>query len=443
MIHFLLRAASLLVAAVLAAGVTYAAMSAHAQDAATLTSRDEAVLARIDGATADQLAFLARTVDINSGTLNLDGVKAVGDVYRAVFEDMGFSVRWIDMPEGFDRAGHLVATREFSADGPHILLMGHMDTVFEIGSPFQKFIDTGSRVRGPGIGDMKGGNAVIIFALKALIAEQAIGGGTVTVFLTGDEETPGRPLDIARGDLISAAKKADIALNFEGGSAEWAVIGRRGSSGWTLTVSGRRAHSSGIFSDDVGAGAIFEAARILNRFYGEVRGPFGLTFNPGVIAGGTFVDEGITPLHLGAYGKTNVVAQTLTVKGGLRFMREEQKQAARDAMQKIVDANLPHTEAKIVFSDGYPAMEVTPEGEALLDALNAVHDRLGIAHAKPFPPEKRGAADVSFVAPHVVSMDGLGVDGRFAHSPREDMDSASLVFATQRSALFIMDLMDR
>lgn len=433
-ISLLMRLSLLLVAA-------FSFLVLGSAGAQTLSKQDLLVIDMVDGNSDEQLAFLEETVNQNSGTLNVKGVRAAGAIYDREFKALGFETEWIEQPEELKRAGHLVARKAFGP-GPHLLLIGHIDTVFEEFSPFQTFEVEGNIAKGPGISDMKGGNAVILFALRALLEADVITQGTVTVFLTGDEESPGRPLSISRRDLIEAGKAADIALNFEGGSAEWAVIGRRGSSGWTLEVSAKQAHSSGIFRDGVGAGAIFEMSRILNRFYGEVRGPFGLTFNPGLAVGGTSISEGQSPNERGAYGKTNVVAQTAIVRGGLRFMNDQQLQDAREAMRKIVEDSLPETNATITFTDSYPAMEETEANKALLQRLNSVHARLGIDPAKSFPPERRGAADVSFVAPHVTSMDGLGVSGNGAHSPNESMDIASMNSATQRSALFIYDLLE-
>lgn len=403
-------------------------------------AEDDAILEVVERNDEAQLDFLIETVNQNSGTLNIEGVRTVGDMFIREFDALGFDTEWIDMPEEMNRAGHFKATRAFGP-GPHVLLIGHIDTVFEKNSPFQTFSRNGDTATGPGIGDMKGGNAVILYALKALLERNAINAGTVTVFLTGDEESAGSPLDISRRDLIAAGKAADVALNFEGGSNEWAVIGRRGSSSWSLETSAPQAHSSGIFNDRVGAGAVFEMARILNRFYGEVRGPFGLTFNPGLLAGGTIVEEGATPSDLSVYGKTNVVAPKSVVHGGLRFMNQEQLDAARAAMRGIVEDNLPNTEATITFADRYPAMEETDANKALLVKLNAVHARLGLEPAKSFPPERRGAADISFIAPYVTSMDGLGVDGEGAHAPGETMSIASMQDATRRAALLIGDLL--
>jgi len=404
------------------------------------SASDKPILEAVDANGAEQLQLLEATVNQNSGSLNVEGVRKVGEIYRRELEDIGFAVRWIDMPQAMARGGHLVAERDFG-EGPNLLLIGHLDTVFEPDSPFQRFERDGDKLRGPGISDMKGGNAVVIYAMRALIDADAIKGGKLTIFFTGDEESTGTPLDEARKDLIAAGKAADYALNFEGGSPEWAVVGRRGSSKWKLEVTGKRAHSSGIFSDGSGAGAAFEMARILNRFYGEVRGPLGLTFNPGMAVAGSAIDPVGSAGAVTVSGKDNVIAETAIASGGLRFMNDAQLRAAENLMRGIVEDSLPLTRATITFEDRYPAMELTEANEALLDRLNAVHARLGLEPAKSFPPEGRGAADISFVAPYVASMDGLGVAGTGAHTVEEDMDLTSLQQATQRTALLVADLL--
>jgi len=422
----------------------FAASAALAQDTdtqASLTETDQRIVRAVDANFADQLAFLEKTVNQNSGTLNVVGVRAVGAMYEAPFQALGFDTSWIEMPAEMARAGHFVATRTFDEPGPHLLLIGHLDTVFEPDDDFQTFRREGDRASGPGIADMKGGNTVILYALRALSEADALAGGTITVFLTGDEESVGSPIALARKDLIAAGKRADFALNFEGMSPGYAVIGRRGSSNWSLEVTARQAHSSGIFRDGVGAGAIFEIARILNRFYGEVRGPFGLTFNAGNIAGGTSVTMGETKSDQAVFGKSNVIPNRAVAHGGLRFMTEAQKEAAREAMRKIVEDSLPQSDSTISFQDRYPAMEETPGNKALLARLNIVHKRMGVEPVVGFPPERRGAADISFVAPYVTGMDGLGVDGDGAHAPGESMDIASMRFATRRAALFLADLL--
>ena len=165
--------------------------------------------------------------------------------------------------------------------------------------------------------DMKSGDVVIIYALKALAQIGVLDGTRITVAYTGDEESVGSPLDVSRRDLIEAGQWADVGLGFEYGvrdeEAEWITTRRRSSSGWRLEVTGRQAHSSLVFSDDVGAGAIFEAARILAAFYESVRGEQYLTFNAGAIVGGTDIDYDLTNTRGEAFGKTNIVPRRVFV----------------------------------------------------------------------------------------------------------------------------------
>ena len=125
--------------------------------------------------------------------------------------------------------------------------------------------------------------------------------------------------------MVDAAKRSDIALGFETSTGfNYATVARRGSSGWKVEVKGKRAHSSGIFRDNVGAGAVFEMSRILNEFYNEVKGEEYLTFNPGILLGGTLMEFDSELSKGNVFGKTNVVAQKAVVEGGLRFISEEQ-----------------------------------------------------------------------------------------------------------------------
>ena len=218
---------------------------------------------------------------------------------------------------------------------------------------------------------------------------------------------------------------------------DYATVARRGSSGWRLDVQGKQAHSSGIFGEGTGAGAVFEAARILNSFYTDVKGEELLTFNPGIILGGTEVDYDAAKSKGTAFGKTNVVASKLVVDGGLRFISEEQKENARNKMMEIVSKNLPGTSAKIEFSDSYPAMKPTAGNMALLKVLDQVSKDLKYGEVKAYDPGKRGAADISFIAEYVDGLDGLGVMGGGAHSPSETIDLNTFIPLTERAALLI------
>lgn len=407
--------------------------------AQSLSVTEQQIVDYVDAHNDEAIDFLERTVNMNSGTMNHDGVRALADVYRAELDALGFETRWVSLPDSVNRAGHLFATR--SGDrGPRLLLIGHLDTVFEEDSPFQRFERLSDTLAtGPAVNDMKGGNALVLYALKALDAAGALDGAHITVALTGDEEKPGQPISVSRGALIEAAQQSDVALGFETASGmDYATIARRGSSGWTLRVQGRQAHSSGIFSEGTGSGAVFEAARILNAFHEDVRGEEFLTFNPGILLGGTDVSYDASAARGTAYGKTNVVAKTVVVDGGLRFISDAQKESARDRMRAIVAGpNRPQTSAEITFEDAYPAMQPTDGNRALLDVLDRVSRDLGQGPVKAYDPGARGAADISFIAAYVDGMDGLGVMGSGAHGLDETINLRTFPLLTQRAALLI------
>ncbi|MEL7006000.1 MAG: M20/M25/M40 family metallo-hydrolase, partial [Bacteroidota bacterium] len=324
-----------------------------------------------------------------------------------------------------------------------ILLIGHLDTVFDKDSPFQKFeMLDGTYASAPGGNDMKGGNVVMLFALKALKEAGYLKNTQIIVALHGDEESAGKPVSISRKHIIDAAKRSDVGLGFETATGfGYATVARRGSSGWSLEVEGKQAHSSGIFGESTGAGAVFESARILNQFYEELSDIELLTFNPGLMGGGTRVNYDQANSTIDIYGKTNIVASKVVVKGGLRFITEEQKRMAREKMREIVENNnLPKTSAKITFNDSYPSMPPTDGNLALLKQLNQLSLDMQFGEVKAYDPGKRGAADISFVAEYLDGLDGLGTMGRGAHSPKETVDISTMNDLIKRTALFIFRL---
>jgi glutamate carboxypeptidase len=410
--------------------------------AAELNDDEQRMVDWIDAHAEDAIALLGETVSISSGTMNHDGVRKVGDVMRRELDSLGLATEWIDMPPEVNRAGHLVGRKD--GKGKKILLIGHLDTVFEADDAFQSFVRDGDTASGPGVDDMKSGNVIIVYALKALQDIGVLDDIAVQVVYSGDEEKPGTPMTIARRDLIAAGKWADIALGFESAvnydGQDWATIARRSSSSWILEVEGRQAHSSGIFSEDTGAGAIFEAARILNGFYEEVRGEEHLTFNAGTIQGGTDVEYDAQQNRGRTFGKTNVVPRKVIVHGGIRTISVEQLERAREKMRAVVADNLPLTSASITFTEGYPPMSPT-EGNARLQVeLSEINEALGRGPMPTLDPSRRGAADISFVAPYTDGLAGLGALGHGGHTPNESLDLTSLPLAIKRAAILIYRL---
>ncbi|MBI4911293.1 MAG: M20/M25/M40 family metallo-hydrolase [Acidobacteria bacterium] len=389
------------------------------------------VLARQEAA----VALLGRTVDQASATENHAGVKAVGELYARELRTMGFETRWVDQAS-VGRSGHLVA--EHRGDrGRRLLLIGHLDTVLQ-GEPFRR---EGGRAFGSGVSDMKGGNLIMLEALRALHAAGALAGRQVIVFLTGDEEDTGKPYEVSRKDLLEAARRSDAALAFEGYEAGVAATGRRGFSSWRLEVAGSQGHSSGIFGKARGSGAIYEAARILAAFHAQLPEPY-LTCNPSVILGGTEATYDPPSFSGTARGKTNVVPGKVVVEGDLRFLSRDQLARAREKMRAIAAASLPRTSATLSFTDGMPAMAPSEGNARLLAVLDACSRDLGYGPMSAHDPGQRGAGDISFVAELLPCLDGLGADGGKEHAPGEFIELASLPMLTRRAALLMHRVMD-
>jgi glutamate carboxypeptidase len=430
----------LLAATAAAAAAALAALPAHAQ---ALSSTEQRIVAYVDAHTDEAIGLLERTVNVNSGTGNAAGVREVGRIFAAQLDSLGFETRWIDLPDSLHRAGHLFAERR-GRRGKRLLLIGHLDTVFEKDSPFQRFVRTGGTASGPGSNDMKGGDVIIVYALRALEAAGALRDRRIVVAMTGDEENPGRPLSISRRDLVEAGKNADAALEFEGASRdstgrETVVTSRRSSGTWTLRVTARPGHSSGVFGEGVGSGAIYEAARILEAFRTVLREP-GLTYSTGLILGGTEVRFDSLETRGAASGKSNVIPAGAVVVGDIRTLTDDQLRRTEERMRAIVATGLPQSTARITFDEGYPSMPATPGNLAILAVLNGVNQALGYRTADPNDPARRGAGDISFVAPYVSGVGGLGADGTGSHTDREVIDLTTLPRQIKRAALLIYRL---
>jgi glutamate carboxypeptidase len=394
----------------------------------------------IGGHVDEAIALLAEAVEISSPTEDHAGVRRVGDLFAREFAAIGFATSWDDPPQEVDRAGHLFAERR-GAEGTRLLLIGHLDTVL----PSTGWRREGDAGHGSGASDMKGGDVIVLYALKALEAAGALDGRQVIVAFTGDEEEPGRPRSLARASLRDAARESDVALGFEGAVPGTATIARRGITSWRLEVAATTGHSSLIFKDSHGYGAIYEAARILDAMRRTVAPEEYLTANPGWAVGGSRVTDDAAADEGTAGGKTNIIADRVVVEGDLRFLTAEQLAAAEERLRALVTTdNLPGTRAEIEFFAGYPPMAPTEGNHALLAVLDQVSRDLGHGPVAPHDPGARGAADVSFVADLVDgALDGLGAMGHREHAPDEWVELDKLPMLIERAALLIHRLLEQ
>ncbi len=406
-----------------------------------LSKQEETIFKSIDEEAPAAVALLEKIVNMNSGTFNPAGVLDVGKVLEREFQTLGFTTRWVSM-DAVKRAPSLVAERRGS-HGKRVLLIGHMDTVFELSSPFQKFVRTGDIASGPGTSDMKGGIVVILSALKALKSAGELDSARITVFITGDEEAVGEPTEISRKEFIEVGKNSDAVLSFEPGirqhDKDYASTARRGSTSWELHVHAKAGHSGGIFSSSVGDGAIFELSRILNLYHDTLREP-NMTYSAGLVLGGSNLKVESSG-DASVSGKPNIVPGEAIAIGDLRVLAPDQLARVKSKMASIAaSGNLPGTKAEITFNDAYPPMAPTPGNIALLAKLNEGNRALGMAEIEVLDPMLRGAGDASFLAPFTDVLDGLGAVGTGGHAPGETVDLSRMPLQSKRTAFLIYRL---
>jgi glutamate carboxypeptidase len=416
-----------------------------------LSTAETKMVRSIDVHSGADVAFLEQLVDLNSGTMHPAGVEAVKDLLVPRFEALGFKVRWVPMLKETGRAGDLVAEHGCPAGdgkcGKRLLLIGHMDTVFEPSSSFQKYSlvpgSDGKTATGPGIADMKGGLVAMLAALGALSEAGLLEHTEIRVVLSGDEERVGEPFELARRDLVAAARQSDAALEFEPSGRlngqDSVSVGRRSSTTWRIETTGASGHSSQIFGDRLGYGAIYELARILDAFRVQLPEE-GLTYNVGLVVGGATAQ--LNPDNTGgaATGKSNVIPAAAVATGDLRTLDDGQTARAEEKMRAIVAAHLPKTAAAITFSEGYPAMGRTQASAELMGEFSAASEDLGLGPVAESGPMTRGAGDIAFVAKYVPGLVGVGILGEGYHAEGETAYLDSLPRQVKRDALLMARL---
>jgi len=431
---------------------------ASAQTPPPIAPVESTMIRSVDTQNAAAVALLEKLVNINSGTMNIPGVIAVKDEIAPRLAALGFKVTWVPMDQA-QRAGDLVAEHACPLGagecGKRLLLIGHMDTVFEKDSSFQTYAvlpgNGGNVATGPGTNDMKGGLIVMLVALGAMQSAGVLDTAEIRIVLSGDEERHGDPVSLTRRDMIDAAKMSDVALEFESGvrlrdstkppgtGLDTISISRRSSITWHLDTTGKSGHSSQIFSENMGAGAIYEMTRIVDAFRTQLP-EAGLTFNVGLMVGGATAALTDTKLGGSATGKPNVVPPMAMAIGDIRTLDNSQTERVEQKMRDIVGKHLPRTGATISFDEGYPAMPATEAGHDLVKQLNAVNQTLGFPAMPELDPMLRGAGDISFVAQYLPGLVGVGAMGEGSHADTETVFLDSIAKQAKRNAVLMYRL---
>ena len=398
-----------------------------------INAEEQEMLVWLDEREEEMLALLERITNMNSGSLNSAGLDAVAAVFDEELRGLGFSTsrlpgELIEMPScpgsdySVDLADHLLARRP--GNGSRLLLMGHIDTVFPPDSPFQTFRRQGDTIYGPGVADMKGGLVVMLYALKALAAADALDEAAFTVLLNSDEEMGSLS---SRKYLEEEALNHDWGLVYESSGIDTMTRQRKGIGQARLVVTGRAAHSGG--AHEQGLSAIKELAYKIVQIENMTNYETGLTVNVGVVNGGE---------------ARNTISPCAEALIDLRYPQPEQGVAAVELWREIfervysypVDSGEITTESYINLHR--PPKIPTPESDYLLDKTIAIGRLLGQDIGIV---DSGGGTDGSLTqGVGLPTIDSLGIAGTGAHSNREEARASSLAERAALSAVLMRRL---
>jgi len=358
----------------------------------------------------DFVAFLERMVNVDCGSYTPDGVNVIADLCEARFRDDGWEVeRRAHAPSnGESELGDLVIGTLHGSGGPRVLLVGHMDTVFDEGTVAERpFRIEGSTAYGPGVSDMKAGLLTGFFAVQVLQEAASDGFGQITYVCNPDEEI-GSPFS---GPLIrELAPRHDVAFVLEGARENGDIVSaRKGITDYEITIHGRAAHAG--VEPEKGRNALLEAAhKIIALQSLNGRWP-GVTVNVGVARGGT---------------RTNVVPERCELHVDLRSLQLETLKVAEAEVARIcAETVVPDVTIDVAASGWHRPME-KKEGAARLVALAVeVAAELGFDLSDA---ATGGASDANTTsAAGTPTIDGLGPIGGDDHAPGEWVDLTSIV----------------
>ena len=369
---------------------------------------------------ADLPAFLAdlkHLVSIDCGSYVPAGVDEVGRWTGGFMESIGARVEYRPDPEG--RLGStVVGTFEGSAGGPRVLLIGHMDTVFEPGTPTARpFRLDGNIATGPGVTDMKAGLLAGLYALRAIgdLPFERL------TFIANPDEEIGSPTSTPH--IRAAAADADVALILECGRANGDIVSsRKGIADHRMVVHGRAAHAG--IEPEKGRHAILEAARVV-RAAQALNGRWpGVTFNVGTIRGGT---------------RPNVVPDRCELEVEARSVSGDGLDAAIAAIRELTaTTEVPGTTVEVSTEYSWRPMEKTERSAVLVEHTKSIAQRLGFTVNDA---ATGGASDANTTAGiGVPSLDGLGPVGGNDHAPSEYLEVDSIVPRTAMLAGLLLEI---
>lgn len=380
----------------------------------------DAIRGYIDAHRQEMLDLWRDLVNTESGPAQKEGVGAVCRRLCAEMEASRIHTRTVPMEDG---SNVLVADWDNGSQEAPVLLIGHMDTVFQPGAavknPFR--IDADGTAHGPGVLDMKAGLVIALYAVRAL---QSVGwaGRNIRFLFAGDEETAHKNSN-AKAVMAREARGCAAAFNFETGYLDdGIVVGRRGAAIVNFHVTGVSAHSG--IEPEKGRSAILEASHRIIALEALNDIPRSKLLNCGLITGGE---------------SSNTVPDSCTITAALRFPTIAIKEELLEDCRRIVEAPsvVPDTAVTMTLGGVFDPMEHTEGVQKLYELVEETAREIGYGPVHPF--EVSGASDSSIsVNEGVPTVCAMGVRGAFNHTEREYAVVESLFQRTLLAAACIM-----
>ena len=378
---------------------------------ATVRLMDTSLLRELAAASYPEfVTLLEEMVNTDCGSYSPEGVNAIADRCAARLQSGGWKVeRRPHAPgAGETRLGDIVVGTLSGSGGPRVLLVGHMDTVFDDGTVAERpFRIDGDIAHGPGVSDMKGGLLTGFFAVEVLQAAGFDGFGHITYVCNPDEEI-GSPFS---GPMIAELALAhDAAFVLEGARANGDIVSsRKGITDYRIMLRGRAAHAG--VEPEKGANAVLQAAHTIIALQ-DLNGRWpGVTVNVGLAKGGT---------------RTNVVPERCELQVDLRSPELETLEAAEAEIEHICkEMVVPGVEADVQANGWHRPMEKNQGGDRLARIAMEVAAELGFTLRDA---ATGGASDANTTsAAGCPTIDGLGPVGGDDHAPAEWLDLTSVV----------------
>lgn len=381
-----------------------------------LHSLQETIKTHFQDNLPNYLDLLRQMVEINSFTLNVEGVNTLGDFTAAAFADLGFEADTVQSVNP-DFGKHLILTKPGIADRA-IGLISHLDTVFpreeELRNNFA-WREEGDRIYGPGTVDIKGGTVMIYMILEALkrYAPEVYEAMTWVVLLDASEERGG--FDFGRLCVERLGKEALAALVFETGPASGSdfqiVRARKGMVVYRLTAHGRAAHAGNNHAG--GANAIIQLADAIQQIAAMTDHQRNITYNIGAVSGG--VSNNRVPHYAEAKGEIRAFDLAVYEEGLAKLLALD----GQSTVQSITDGYVCRLEVEIDHK--VPPWSVNPDTDRLLQIWQETGKTLGL---NVLPQERGGLSDGNQFWQEIPTLDGLGPAGDNLHCSEQSEDNS-------------------